>query len=58
LEKVLRTRGWREMESVDLDGRVKVSCAKGNNGSDRILVSAVDFGPGEEVPHFSSRTAG
>jgi len=46
------------MESVDLDGRVKVSCAKGNNGSDRILVSAVDFGPGEEVPHFSSRTAG
>jgi len=28
-----------------------------NNGTHRTLDSAVDFGPGKEVPHLSSRTA-
>jgi len=44
-------------ESENFDGRVSVPCAKGKNGTLRTLHSAVVFGPGEEVPHLSSRTA-
>jgi len=47
----------RERERGDFNGRIKVPCAKGKNGSHRTFDFAVDFGPREEVPHLSSGTA-
>jgi len=49
-------REREKRESGDFDGRVRVPCTKGNNGTHRTLDSAVDFGP-EDVPHLSSWTA-
>jgi len=43
--------------SGDFEGKARVMCAKENNGTHRILDSAVHFRPGEEVPHLSSGTA-
>jgi len=40
-----------------LAGRARVPCAKGDNGTPLDLDSAVNFGPGEEVPHLGSEAA-
>jgi len=42
-KRVWRIRGWRERESGDSVGRVKVACAKRNNGTHLILDSICGF---------------
>jgi len=46
-ESLENERSVREIG--DFDGTVRVPFAKGNNGTQRTLDSAVNFGPGEEV---------
>jgi len=50
-----REFGELEVGERYFNGRVRVPCAKGNNGTHRTLDSSVNFGSGE-VPHLSSRT--